>query len=333
MRRGRKGFTLIELLVVIAIIAILVALLLPAVQQAREAARRTQCKNNLKQLGLALHNYHDVHLIFPGLCYQDNNDNTNNNWLSGHANWSWGVFLLPFIDQAPLFQQLDPGNGFLTAAINDLGKRALMQNPYSAFRCPSDTAPDLNTRRPLNNQDTATSNYVGSMNHNTIERGNPTGLFVTNQSDDGNSTTRRRIRDVTDGTSNTIAIGERAWRLDGFELGAALVFGIQGDEDSDIDRNLNQGYVSTAGSGNSFINQAETAGRGGYSSLHTGGAQFLLADGSVRFVSENVDHTPAVFHNPTNPHQVGGNGTNSQSADSLFDNLMHVSDGNVVGEY
>ena len=100
--KKKKGFTLIELLVVIAIIAILIALLLPAVQQAREAARRTQCKNNLKQVGLALHNYHDVALSFP---IGSNASNTNSNG-DGHWGVSWWARILPYADQAPLYNTL-----------------------------------------------------------------------------------------------------------------------------------------------------------------------------------------------------------------------------------
>lgn len=105
--RKRRGFTLIELLVVIAIIAVLIALLLPAVQQAREAARRTQCKNNLKQIGLAMHNYHDVHLKFPSGGARVNFDPNG----AGHSCW---IAILPFADLAPLYNQWDfnlPGEG------------------------------------------------------------------------------------------------------------------------------------------------------------------------------------------------------------------------------
>ncbi len=144
----RCGFTLIELLVVIAIIAILIALLLPAVQQAREAARRTQCKNNLKQLGLALHNYHDVMKQFPpGFVDQLSSAAT----ASGAAvaattqdgNWGWGSYTLPYIDQAPLYNLLNVGNRTLLQAANDTtnGGRRGLQTPLEAFRCPSDTAP------------------------------------------------------------------------------------------------------------------------------------------------------------------------------------------------
>ena len=111
----RQGFTLIELLVVIAIIAVLVSLLLPAVQQAREAARRSQCKNNLKQIGLALHNYHDTHSTFPAGYYSwVTNNGSGPAWANidpdtwdAAPGWGWGTMLLPFLDQAPLYNQLN----------------------------------------------------------------------------------------------------------------------------------------------------------------------------------------------------------------------------------
>ena len=126
MNRKRKGFTLIELLVVIAIIAILVALLLPAVQQAREAARRTQCKNNLKQLGLAFHNYHDVHRTFPPGWINDHTRwqttggasvNSHHGNAEDDAQWAWSVFLMPFIDQAPAFNTLGVNDQRADAAV------------------------------------------------------------------------------------------------------------------------------------------------------------------------------------------------------------------------
>ena len=316
-RNHSRGFTLIELLVVIAIIAILVALLLPAVQQAREAARRTQCKNNLKQIGLALHNYHDVHRVFPALSYDNELDGGAEDT---HASWGWAVFLMPFIDQAPLYSQLGPGvPDRLHDAVSNPTKLALMQNPYAAFRCPSDPGPDLNNEHDVNDgtggssaEDLATSNYVGSNDHEQIERQDPTGFFVPGTNGGNNTIPRTRIRDITDGTSNTIAVGERAWVRQGRILRAAVVFGHNGNA---LNTTLD-GYVQVAGSGKVAINADVNDGRQGFSSLHEGGAQFTLADGSVRFISENVDHT------------VGGG-----TPDSLFENLIAVNDGNVIGEY
>ena len=143
-RASKAGFTLIELLVVIAIIAILIALLLPAVQQAREAARRTQCRNNLKQLGLAMHNYHDNFNLFPPqdfggaatLCVLAN---TNFNF-----KWAWGTAILPYIDQAPLFNQLNSNGCSMPRANTLFNGVALLQQSLPAFRCPSDTGPSLN---------------------------------------------------------------------------------------------------------------------------------------------------------------------------------------------
>jgi len=138
-RQSRRAFTLIELLVVIAIIGILVALLLPAVQQAREAARRTQCKNNLKQYGLALHNYHDTYGKFPGA----------GGWAVGTRGWdweletsphvSWHVRILPFMDQAPLYAQMKMNEMYQDRAILSDGSRTWSKSvPYG--RCPSDNS-------------------------------------------------------------------------------------------------------------------------------------------------------------------------------------------------
>ena len=124
-RRDRlRGFTLIELLVVIAIIAILIALLLPAVQQAREAARRTQCKNNLHQIGIAIHNYHDTFRIFPpGHVTSVHYDVTDNTM------WGWAVMILPYIDQSPMYNLLTPGDVTLGFALADAARLKGLQTP------------------------------------------------------------------------------------------------------------------------------------------------------------------------------------------------------------
>src|SRR3712207_6554389 len=132
----RKGFTLIELLVVIAIIAILIALLLPAVQQAREAARRSQCKNNLHQMGLALHNYHDAHNVFPPANFKVLIQDTSPDQFNSQST-HWGAMLLPYLDQAPLYNSMVWGSH---PTIWYQGPNLVAQQTVlTVFQCPSST--------------------------------------------------------------------------------------------------------------------------------------------------------------------------------------------------
>jgi prepilin-type N-terminal cleavage/methylation domain-containing protein len=144
--KSRVGFTLVELLVVIAIIGILVALLLPAVQAAREAARRSECTNNLKQIGVALHNYHDTHKMFPpGWIPQTGMPGGG----SGYA-WGWGTAILPFMEQASLPDQIQYGKITIYAAAGDPAILPLMQTPIAPYRCPSDVGPPTNNWLSMN---------------------------------------------------------------------------------------------------------------------------------------------------------------------------------------
>jgi len=330
-RTSRQAFTLIELLVVIAIIAILVALLLPAVQQAREAARRSSCKNNLKQLGLALHNYHDTFSVFPPGHVQESAD-----W----ANWGWGTMILPNMEQPALYDALAPANNKVgqTAAI-----RTQMQVPIASFRCPSDVAPDVNNRNQLRSGPTSpadfsatTSNYVGNNdpNGNEVSNSIPTyfydatnnfrGMFAENS--------KVRMRDVTDGTSNTVFVGERNWELNNpggtkRECDAGNVFGRKRNDGNGSNAKINaRGNMATGFGGinsRNRDNSIDTTTQGdlcsiGYSSNHQGGAQFLLVDGSVRFVSENLDHNPSA---------------SNTTVDSTFERILARNDGQVVGEF
>lgn len=326
----KRGFTLIELLVVIAIIAILIALLLPAVQQAREAARRTECKNSLKQFGLALHNYESSHNCFPPGWIEQTG-------IAGSgvraANWGWMCYVLPYIDQANLYNQLPVGNVSLAMALDDVASLRQMTRPMKGFRCTSDTAPDMNNIHTLlansgTPQQTTVTNYVGAngggdWSPNQLTNFTLDGIFGVNS--------RTRIAEITDGTSNTIMVGERAWELPtpappganavGKDIcGAAAIFGVSFSgqfyaQETTLSRGLygiNQtGPDPTAGGNNNT-----SVCRSSYSSRHVGGSQFLLADGSVRFVSENIQR-----------NQSGLQG------DYLFQNLLNKSDGFVVGEF
>ena len=285
----RLGFTLVELLVVIAIIGILIALLLPAVQAAREAARRSQCTNNLKQLGIALHNYHDTHKALPPGWLRKYQGTT----LINTSCWGWGAFILPYVEQQALFDTIEPGQGTFRDSVTDATKLAAMKTELKAFRCPSDVQGVVNPSRTVNSQQLTISNYVGNNTSDTISQSdNPdkSGLFVEDKA--------LRFGDILDGTSNTVALGERGWqyrRSDGKRKlsAAALIFGT-------IDRNNGERLGDLIGCGCYKLNLDGTvqpddgqanANRGwmSYSSRHPGGANFVLADGSVRFISETID--------------------------------------------
>jgi prepilin-type N-terminal cleavage/methylation domain-containing protein/prepilin-type processing-associated H-X9-DG protein len=252
--KQRPAFTLIELLVVIAIIAILIALLLPAVQAAREAARRTQCKNNVKQLSLALHNYHDIHLRFPSGYIVD-------------TGWGWGTMLLPQVDQAPLFNTLAPSGPM---DLSDVDRLAQLRTPLSVFRCPSDPQPEWNDKsKPevVVKTEIGISNYIGVM-----------GSFLSDPTSNGTmfQNSSIRLRDITDGTSNTLLLGERDY--------AKHRASIWGGSTNHTDTNRNFLMSQTA-----ELTAINAEGQNAFSSMHTGGAHFALADGSVRFLTETIE--------------------------------------------
>ncbi|MFO1002349.1 MAG: DUF1559 domain-containing protein [Planctomycetaceae bacterium] len=315
----RRGFTLIELLVVIAIIAILIALLLPAVQQAREAARRTQCKNNMKQLGLALHNYHDTFNVFPPGAMNPGIQTTaalpyTSDCVNQCRNTPWSLYVLPYIEQTAIYSQLNfslpmssaqrSGTGPATTVVAT--NAAVWANTdLAAFKCPSDVI----------YIDPATQ---GGQAHYAITNGRrssywfPDLTYMENVAVGWRADGRAgrpimgingaaRIADITDGTSNTMALCEtpfkknyqfygpywNAWnytsgiRFDGYPI------------------NSKQG----CGGGTSGCPHAWGSG-----SKHVGGMQMTMADGSVKFLSENVDYT-------------------------LVQNLVGIAEGKVLGEF
>ncbi len=299
MRRFRRttGFTLVELLVVIAIIGVLVALLLPAVQAAREAARRMSCGNNLKQIALSAHTYHNTYQAFPPAFLYKPPYAANGRGPNNTPFWGWSSFLLPFIEQQPLHERLNVGTTHLLVAVNTPILLDMMQKPIPSFRCPSDTGPPLQVGSPclLDGKATAVSNYVGS-NGSRYFRGRNNnhlniGMFVEHVS--------ISIRDVLDGTSNTAFIGERRWSVSDINSRlrisrAANIFGVRRHNSG------NQGTNAVMGSGRAKLNYnwSHTGrSRMSFSSEHPGGAQFALADASVRFIPETIENDFNIFPN------------------------------------
>jgi len=382
-KRAKKGFTLIELLVVIAIIAILIALLLPAVQQAREAARRSQCKNNLKQIGLALMNYHNTHRTFcPGVTTASVTTPPN----AGTSNYfSWTTQILPFFDQGPLYKKINFKVHFSNAT-GTPNNAQLVTTILTAVRCPSDSGPDQDpaggTLGTPAVADMATSNYVGNYGIGMPDQhANPRavqGILGAN--------TKVRIRDVKDGMSNVILAAERrnpkicgAWNVTGGtanalgELGGCTFWAAANDtvnstilpvqsltgdpvtqfglyqilgttRSGAVNANITNATVRSSNAlvgnltGNAgpppvtstpnwtnvaagtikinktYENRNTLSGdyqdstTVGFSSWHTGGMQAVLGDGTVRFLSENIDST-------------------------IYENLSRRSDGKTLGEF
>lgn len=317
-RRRQRGFTLIELLVVIAIIAILIALLLPAVQQAREAARRTQCKNNLKQIGLAMHNYHDVYNMFPvGACARPSNN--------FGMDISTGAFtsILPFLEAGNLKRLYD--ETLTWDQQNTVLNPDLATTIVPSYLCPSATGPTVVAHPTISNLTIAQGprGTDAAALHYLLSKGATDGWCLTPQRDRNigmfgiNLTTR--FRDITDGSSNTICVGEAttgppyrnvSTKANPLVPAAGTQLAAQAwiiprplplsDQNNNFvtagnfattvwKMNLNP-VVESVYDDADLANCNSTAdSTTNFRSQHTGGVQFLLGDGSTRFISENVD--------------------------------------------
>jgi len=325
--QSRRGFTLIELLVVIAIIAILVALLLPAVQQAREAARRSSCKNNLKQIGLALHNYHDVHSAFPyGYSHPGKGCTTDTpgKIALNHKGW---LLLLPYIEQGALYDQFDstqatsthmiqssaslPVTNVVIAGNPTNGNDFVVSREINVFRCPSDP----------NNLQEASGTHYGIVTSGSTHRGaytnydfNVSSTFTgcTSWQNEGSNrhmfgmNASARMRDLTDGTSNVVAIAETTrFVLNGRPQTWGYTNWTSWGVVFDTANGINQWYFHPSNPTTQYGRLGSWCWPGSY---HQGGMQVVMADGAVRFVSQNISNVTA-------------------------QRLSAIADGNVVGEF
>ena len=291
---SRRGFTLIELLVVIAIIAVLIALLLPAVQQAREASRRSQCKNNLKQLGLALHNYHDTMRAFPPGSLRG----------SGLA-WGFVCHILPYFDQSSVyntiqFEQTDCAV-FLKAqqvAFKPDASSVLL----ATMTCPTDPRGGTQLLSGPTGPSPATydagklypANYIGISGSQESVTWCPY-LGVTNGDGILYTSSRVRMAHITDGTSSTLLLGERGIMSD-LGWGWPICGGTECEH-----------YISTQRGLTPADNPPNTPNiERRFWSWHTGGTHFVLGDGSVRFLSTSIDYKTFVALSTRNGNEIVG---------------------------
>ncbi len=282
---GNRAFTLVELLVVIAIIGILIGMLLPAVQQVREAARRTQCSNNLKQIGLGLHMYHDTRGALPAGWIATDED--------GEPGWGWGAAVLPFLERGNLYSQVD-----LTIPIDDELVEDIRVQVIDTYLCPSDTSDDvmdLDFLSEDHEHDDDESLAFSPSPHDEdghehgedilVSRGNYSGVFGSLEIEDNHrngdgvffENSRVEFRDVYDGLSNTMVVGER--RAD---LGTVTWVGVSPA--------VEEPFARIVGSADHTPNHHDSHFED-FSSRHSGGANFVFGDGSVRLINDQIDET------------------------------------------
>ncbi len=281
--KRKRGFTLVELLVVIAIIGILIGMLLPAVQQVREAARRADCSNKSRQLGLAVLNFESARQRFPpGWATGDPDD------ALADGGWGWSASLLPFIEAGNLFDQIN-----FDVAVSDAAHEEIVQSVLPNFLCTSDPADELvdvqsTTPDPVGGGGgSGTRNPPSSGSGSTlVARSNYSGVFGTLESGNGSRSplegdgvffgnSEVKIRDIVDGTSNTMMVGERR-----NDLGAISWVGVLAD--------VAEPFVRVVGTADSTPNPSDQSFES-FRSYHTGGINVTLADGSTQFINDEID--------------------------------------------
>lgn len=334
MRRIR-GFSLIELIVVIGVLGLLIALILPAIQQTREAARDTQCMSNLRQIGVALHSYHDTHRLLPPGA-ESGKQPGSDVWKT-EPGWTWSAMLLSYLDQADYAQGIQVGRipvqreGF-RSLLSDPTLEAALEKPLPIFRCPDDKGPELTAtfgEPSLGNQGIhpPLSNYVAAATSRYVRASGFQNGLHENGSFYCNSSINYGL--ITDGQSNTIAIGERCYELGGLPFHAANVVATwqpnewwSGQESWFSLRNaINNTFGEE--NGKNFQNARFES----LSSMHPNGVNVLMQDGSVRFLSQSIHLDGTQEAVGDQPDVFNG------EVDSVLERLVAIADGQPVGEF